>query len=334
MKALITGGAGYIGSTVASACLDEGIAAIIVDDLSTGRREFVRNREFFFGDVADAALMSRIFTEHPDIFAVVHCAAKTVVPESVTKPLLYYRNNLHGLTNILQSMADHGCDRFVFSSSASIYAPAADLSVDEDSPLAPTSPYARTKYLSELILADVAAASPLRALSLRYFNPIGADPKLRTGLQTATPTHALGKLIEAYRGQCPFEITGVDWPTRDGSGLRDYVHVWDLARAHVATLQRFDTLFGDGVTSRAINLGTGSGTTVRELVAAFERATGASLSTVEAPRRPGDVAGCYTRSDLALEALGWSPRLSVEDGIRDSLAWAQRRAEVLAAAYA
>lgn len=334
MKALITGGAGYIGSTVASACQDEGIVPIIVDDLSTGRREFVFDREFFFGDVADPQLMGRIFAEHPDIFAVVHCAAKIVVPESVAEPLLYYRNNLHGLTNILQSMANHGCQRFLFSSSASIYAPGADLSVDEKSPLAPTSPYARTKYMSELILADVAAASSLRSLSLRYFNPIGADPALRTGLQTAAPTHALGKMIEAYQGQDSFKITGVDWPTRDGSGIRDYIHVWDLARAHAAALHRFDTLFGDGVTSRSINIGTGSGTTVRELVAAFERATGASLHAVEAPPRPGDAAGCYTRSELAFEALGWAPERSIEDGIRDSLAWARRRAEVLADAYA
>ena len=334
MKALITGGAGFIGSTVASACLDVGIVPVIVDDLSTGRQEFVFDRAFYRGDVADPLLLARVFAEHPDIFAVVHCAAKIVVPESVAQPLDYYRNNLYGLMNVLQSMADSGCHRFLFSSSASIYAPGADLSVDESSPLAPTSPYGRTKYMSELILSDVAAAGPLRALSLRYFNPIGADPSLRTGLQNATPSHALGKMIEAYQKGRPFNITGVDWPTRDGSGIRDYIHVWDLARAHVAALRRFDALFPAGVTSRAINLGTGSGTTVRELVAAFDRATGASLDVVEAPPRPGDVAGCFTRSEIALRDLGWRSERGIEDGIRDSLAWVQRRANVLVDAHA
>jgi UDP-glucose 4-epimerase len=330
VKALVTGGAGFIGSTIASACLDEGIVPVIVDDFSTGRREFVEDRTFYAGDVADPGLMARIFAEHPDIFAVVHCAAKIVVPESVEQPLEYYRNNLLGLMNVLRCMADHGCHRFLFSSSAAIYAPGADLSVDEGSPLAPTSPYGRTKYMSELILADVAAAGSLRSLSLRYFNPIGADPSLRTGLQGATPSHALGKMIEAYEHGRTFQVTGVDWPTRDGSGIRDYIHVWDLARAHVAALQRFDSLFASGATSRAINIGTGEGTTVRELVAAFDSAVGTTLDVVEAPPRPGDVAGCYTRSDIALNDLGWRPEHSIEDGIRDSMAWAKRRPKVLA----
>lgn len=260
---------------------------------------------------------------------MVHCAAKIVVPESVAQPLDYYDNNIGGLVGVLRSMQRHGCHRFLFSSSASIYAPGGDFSVDENSPLVASSPYGRTKYVSELILSDVAAASALRSLSLRYFNPVGADPLLRTGLQNATPSHAVGKMIEAYQRRETFTITGVDWPTRDGSGIRDYIHVWDLAKAHVAALQRFDSLFPDGVTSRAINVGTGIGTTVRELATAFSRATGDPLTVVEGPPRPGDAAGCYTRSEIAQRELGWSPERSIEEGILDSLAWAERCTKVL-----
>lgn len=329
VKALITGGAGFIGSTIASACLDAGHTPVVLDDLSTGRQEFVAGRPFYPGDVRDGDLVHRVFDEHPDIEAVVHCAARIVVPESMADPLGYYANNVGGLVGLLGHLAEVGCRRVVFSSSASIYAPSDDLTVDESSPLAPTSPYARTKMVDELVLADTAASSDLRVVSLRYFNPVGADPSMRTGLQVPEPSHALGRLIQAHQQGRPFTVTGVDWPTRDGSGIRDYLHVWDLAQAHVAVLGRFDTLVTDELPSRAINLGTGTGTTVRELVAAFERVTGAALDVVEGPPRPGDVAGCYTLSDVAARELGWATGLGLDVAISHSLEWARRRPGLL-----
>ncbi|CAM5663905.1 UDP-glucose 4-epimerase GalE [Streptomyces spiroverticillatus] len=174
----------------------------------------------------------------------------------------------------------------------------------------------------------MAVAGPTKVVSLRYFNPIGADPQLRTGLQLRKPSHALGAMIDTHRSGGTFHITGTDWPTRDGSGVRDYVHVWDLALAHVAALRRFDTVTASDP-YRVINLGTGNGTTVRELVTAFEQVTGEPLNVAEAGPRPGDTAGAYTSSTRAYDLLGWKPTLSVEEGIRDSLRWVEKRDEVL-----
>lgn len=183
MKVLVAGGAGFIGSTVVSACLDDGLVPVILDNLNTGRREFTRDRIFYQGDIADGALIDRIFADHPDITAVVHAAALIVVPESVAQPLRYYRENVGKSVDFLDHLLRNGCQRVLFSSSAAIYRPGEDFSVDENSDLEPTSPYGRTKAMLETILADTAAATDLRALSLRYFNPIGADPTMRTGLQ-------------------------------------------------------------------------------------------------------------------------------------------------------
>ncbi|MGW3180115.1 UDP-glucose 4-epimerase GalE [Kitasatospora sp. NPDC001119] len=325
-KVLITGGAGFIGSTVASALLDRGITPVVLDDLSRGRTEFVADRLFYRGDIADAALLDRIFAEHPDIDATVHCAAKIVVPESVAKPLYYYRENVAKTVELLDALQRHGCTRVVFSSSASIYAPTPDARVDESSPVDAGSPYARTKQMMEQVLQDWTrgeGAERQRVIALRYFNPIGADPQLRTGLQDLRPTHALGKLIEAHTTGTPFTVTGTDWATRDGSGIRDYVHVQDLAEAHVAALLRFDEVIAPGVADRyrVINVGTGDGTTVRELIAAFEQAVGASLDVREAGPRPGDVIGCYAVVDTARDLLGWQPRRGIAEGVADALAW-------------
>lgn len=329
MKALITGGAGYIGSTVASACLDAGITPVIVDDLSRGQREFAAGRAFYIGDVADGDLIDRVFRDHPEILAVVHCAARIVVPESVAQPLQYYQNNVCKGIDLIGHVVRNGCTRLIFSSSASIYAPGADFSVDESSPVDPQSPYAATKMMLERILADATAACPLRVISLRYFNPVGADPQLRTGLQNPSPTHAMGKLIEAYETGEPFTITGTDWPTRDGSGIRDYIHVWDLALAHVRALQRFDEVLPSTCGYEVINLGTGTGTTVRELVVAFQGAVGDALQVLESGPRPGDTVGCFTHSNKARALLGWTAQKTDKDGVLDSLAWARKRREVL-----
>ena len=325
MEVLIAGGAGYIGSTIASACSDAGISPVILDSLATGRREFTAGRAFYEGDIADGALIDRIFAEHRGINAVIHCAALIVVPDSVADPVGYYRANVAKSLEFAAHLLRNGCERLIFSSSAAIYRADEDLSVDEDSAIDPQSPYARTKAVCEAMFADIAASQSIRVLSLRYFNPIGADPKMRTGLQLRRPTHALGKMIQAAGEGSPFLITGTDWPTRDGSGLRDYVHVWDLATAHVAALTRFDALPGP-VT--VINLGSGAGTTVRELLAEFNRVAGHPVAARAAGRRPGDTAGAYTRIDRAGRLLGWQPQYDLAEGIRHSLQWAALRAEV------
>jgi UDP-glucose 4-epimerase len=321
MKVLITGGAGYIGSTIASACADAGHEPVIVDDLSRGLRSFAERFAFYEGDYADRTLVRRVLAEHPDIAAVVHCAASVVVPESIADPLAYYANNIAGLPGFLAELQTSGCRRLVFSSTAALYGePDAGLVVTETSVVTPESPYAASKQMAERILADVAAATDLRAVSLRYFNPIGADPQLRSGLPRLRSAAVLGRILAASEDGVPFTVTGVDWPTRDGSGLRDYVHVWDLARAHVAALERFDALTAEQP-YRVVNLGTGRGTTVFELIAAFERVTGTQLDVVRGPRRPGDVIGACASADLAASLLGWRAELSIDQGIADALAW-------------
>ena len=184
----------------------------------------------------------------------------------------------------------------------------------------------------ERILRDFAATGDMNVIALRYFNPIGADPAMRSGLQDPKPTHALGKMIEAYQNQGVFTVTGIDWPTRDGSGLRDYVHVWDLARAHVAALQNFDKVIASSAIDGfdIINLGTGTGTTVFELVDAFKDATGKPLDVKTAPPRLGDVAGCATLTAKAEQLLDWRAELSIADGVKDSLKWAEKLPSILA----
>jgi UDP-glucose 4-epimerase len=334
LKVLIAGGAGYIGSTIASACSDVGITPVILDNLVTGRREFAAGRDFYEGDIADGKLADRVFTEHPDIDAVIHCAALIVVPDSVANPVGYYRANVTKSLEFIAHLLRNGCGRLIFSSSAAIYGASADLTVDENSPIDPQSPYGRTKATCEAMFADIAATQPIRVLSLRYFNPIGADPKMRTGLQLPKPTHALGKMMQALEAGVPFEVTGTDYPTRDGSGIRDYIHVWDLATAHIAALRRFDELLAPAGGYGVINLGTGNGTTVRELLDAFNSVANAPIKARDAERRPGDVAGAYTRTDRAAKLLDWQPQYGIADGIRHSLQWAAIRDEVLSGAAA
>lgn len=328
MKVLITGGAGYIGSTIASACEDAGHEVVILDDFSTGRREFVGNRPVYEGDYADRSLLNRLFTEHA-IDAVVHCAAKIIVPESVVDPLSYYENNVTKTISLLHAMRVNFVTRLLFSSSASIYAPNEDFIVTEESPLSPGSPYARTKFMIEMILEDAVHAShDLAVLSLRYFNPIGTDPKMRSGQQLAKPSHVLAKLLEAWSNDEEFTVTGVEWPTRDGSGIRDFIHVWDLALAHVAALEHFDEATAEN-RYQVFNIGTGNGTTVKELAASFEEISGKPLRVKYGPPRPGDVAGVYTTSTKAKEILGWEAQLSEAEAVRDAINWLPERRQML-----
>jgi len=334
MKILISGGAGYIGSTVASALEDNGHTPIILDSLVTGREEFTRGHIFYKADIADHAALEKIFKEHPDIKATLHCAARIVVPESVAQPYLYYRENVAKSVEFFHILHELGCDKLVFSSSASIYDLVPGFMVNEESPLNPNSPYARTKFMMEMVLKDFCSAYGMHGIALRYFNPIGADPKMRSGIHVKEPSHVLGKLVDTAQGRlAEFPITGTQYETRDGTGIRDYIHIWDLARAHVLALTNFDQVF-----SRAgnppdnylvVNLGTGHGVTVLELVTAFERVYGQIIQKRRMPPRPGDVAGAYANADTALRLLGWKAEMSIDDGIRDALKWGEIRQERL-----
>jgi UDP-glucose 4-epimerase len=331
MKVLVTGGAGYIGSTTAKALEEAGHTPVILDSLLTGPLAFVRDRIFYEGDIADRALVRRVFEEHPDIEATIHMAARIVVPESVEKPYEYYRDNVAKSLELFDELNALGKGRVLFSSSASIYALKDDFEVAEGDRLEPASPYARTKRMMEEILQDMALATGLRAIILRYFNPIGSDPDLESGIYAKEPSHVLGQLVMAARGQKDsFTITGTDHPTRDGTGIRDYIHVWDLARAHVRAIERFDEVIAAaGTPSVVINVGTGSGVTVRELVTAFQNVFGQEVPVTEAPPRPGDAVGAFANVDRSDRLLDWRTELSLEDAIASALAWGAKRQEIL-----
>lgn len=331
-KVLVTGGAGYIGATICSALQDSGWTPVILDDLSSGPRSFTDGRIFYEGDIADKNLLKKIFTEQGSIEATIHCAARIVVPESVAQPELYYRENVSKSVELFAALRDLGCKKIVFSSSAAIYDVVEGFMVQESSPLRPLSPYSRTKFMMEWILQDYCAAYDVRGISLRYFNPIGADPKLRTGPYINNPTHILGRMLTVAAGRDPvFEITGTDWPTRDGSGVRDYIHVWDLARAHVHAVEHFDSAFAkpqphgaEHRNYRVINLGSGRGVTVFELVDAFEKVIGKPLPKKTSPRRSGDVAGSFASSETAMSLIQWKAEFSTEQAISDAISWSRK----------
>lgn len=324
MKILVTGGAGYIGSTVCSALLDRGHVPVILDSLVQGCRAFTEGRIFYEGDIADEALLRRILSEHPEIKHAIHLAGYISVPESVADPYAYYMNNVSKSAVLFKTLSELDCPNIIFSSTASVYGAADGHMVTESDPVAPGSPYGRTKRMIEIILEDFCAAYGMRGLSLRYFNPIGADPDMRTGAYAETPSHILGVLLRAAATGGVFPLTGVDWPTRDGSGIRDYIHVWDLAMAHIHAVERMDDVFvqtGGALPFAVINLGTGRGVTVREFVRAFETVTEKEVPVQELPPRPGDVAGAYANADTALALLGWKAELSLEQGMSDALRW-------------
>lgn len=332
MKILITGGAGYIGSTICSALEDFGHTPIILDSLVNGRREFTEKRLFYCGDISDRTLLETIFTQHPDIYAVVHCAALIFVPESVEKPYEYYTENVSKSIEFFKILSELNATRVVFSSSASIYDVVPNFVVTEKSTIKPGSPYAKTKYMMEMVLEDYCHAYSLKGISLRYFNPIGADPKMRSGPYMKNPSHVLGKLVQAANIESSeFKITGINWPTRDGSGIRDYIHIWDLAMAHVKAIENFDSAFENGKNGNylCLNLGSGNGVTVKELVSAFEEVYGKKLSKSESDPRPGDVAGSYANAQKAHELIGWKTQKTIQDAISDALKWDQEKSKIL-----
>ena len=314
MKILVTGGAGYIGSTICSALEDTGHTPVILDSLVTGREEFTRGHIFYRADIGDRGAV--------------------VVPESVAKPLEYYRENVVKSMNFFYQLSELGYPRVVFSSSAAIYDVVPGFMVTEESPLKPNSPYSRTKYMMEMVLKDFTRAYGMKGIALRYFNPIGADPQMRSGMHVEKPSHILGKLVEVALGDSSeFHITGTTWPTRDGTGIRDYIHVWDLARAHINAVERFDAVIAAdadaGTPYAVINLGTGRGVTVREMVEAFEKVYGQEIKKADKPPRPGDVAGAYANANKARDLLGWTAEKPIEEGIADALRWGEIREEIL-----
>lgn len=331
IKMLITGGAGYIGSTIASCLLDRGHTPIILDSLVKGRREFTVNRIFYQGDIADSGLLKQIIEEHPSIDYVIHCAALTVVSDSIKEPYSYYRENITKSLEMFKALYELGIMKIILSSSASIYQASHDFRVDETTSVEAICPYAYTKISTERILEDFCVAYQMKGIALRYFNPIGADPKLQTGPYDKTPTHLLGNLIEvASKRKAFLEINGANWQTRDGTAIRDYVHVWDLAEAHVLAIEKFDAIVqNENHNYTVINLGSEQGVTVKEFVSIFEKVHGKQLTKKVAGPRLGDRVGAYAISSKAKKQLGWKPDKSLEDGIRDALSWNDKRREML-----
>lgn len=329
-RVLVTGGAGYIGSHAVLALLDAGIEVVVLDDLSTGVREAVPpGLRFVRGSTGDAALLGGLLRRHR-VSAVLHFAASLVVPESVARPLDYWRNNVANTLVLAQACVEAGVERLVFSSTAAVYGQPADPLVSEDTPCAPINPYGASKLAAERALSDAAAAHGLRVVALRYFNVAGADPAGRAGQRRPGATHLVKVACEAALGKRPaVDVFGTDYPTPDGTGVRDYIHVTDLARAHVEALRHL-MMGGEGLT---LNCGYGRGHSVLDVLRAVERASGRPVPARFAPRRAGDPPALVARADRVRDALGWRPALDDLDGIVSSaLAWEDRLARLPAAA--
>ncbi|MEQ8346480.1 MAG: UDP-glucose 4-epimerase GalE [Sneathiellaceae bacterium] len=304
-RILVTGGAGFVGSHVCKALAGAGLVPITYDDLSGGNKEAIRWGPLVTGDLADRDKLDFAMTRFKPR-AVIHLAGVIAAGESVADPAKYYRINVVGSLELLGAMRRHGVDAAVFSSSAAVYGDAAEMPVTEDAAIQPTSPYGRTKAAVEGLLQDYVAYG-LRSISLRYFNAAGADPDGELGELHEPETHLIPLVLEAAAGiRDVFEIYGTDYPTPDGTCIRDYVHVSDLARAHVLALERLARPGRAG--AEAFNLGSGKGASVQEVIAATERVTGLVPPTRNGPRRPGDPARLVADPTRAMQQLGWQPR--------------------------
>jgi UDP-arabinose 4-epimerase len=318
---LVTGGAGYVGSHACKALAVAGYRPVVYDNLSRGHAAAVRWGPFVEGEVADGARLAAALRRHRAA-AVMHFAAFAYVGESVADPALYYANNVGGTLALLAAMREAGVGRIVFSSTCAVYGAPAAVPICESAAKAPLSPYGETKLAIERALHWYAQAYGLRYAALRYFNAAGADPEGETGEDHAPETHLIPLVLRAARGSGPpVEIYGTDYPTPDGTAIRDYVHAADLADAHVRALGHLLAGGGDA----AVNLGTGRGHSVREVIAAAERVGGRSVPHREAARRPGDPPELVADAAQARALLGWQPRLSdLDTMIRTALAWESR----------
>ena len=317
---LVTGGAGYIGSHIALALLDRGDAVVVLDNLSTGNRWLVPDGAMFIeGDCGDAALVTRAVAAH-GITAIIHCAGVISVPESVAEPLHYYDINVGAAVRLFAAATAAGVRHLIFSSTATVYGDVVAERLCETLPLAPVSPYAASKAMVERILADLAATGAANVAVLRYFNVAGADPAGRSGQVSKDATHLIKIAAQAALGLRPsIAVTGSDFETEDGTGVRDYIHVSDLAAAHLAAL---DALVANPTESLTLNVGYGHGASVLAVLDAVDRVTNTPLTRVSAPRRPGDVARLVADVTAIRRRLGWTPKYDdLERIVGDAIAW-------------
>jgi UDP-glucose 4-epimerase len=322
MTTLVTGGAGYIGSHTVYALLERGEKVVVLDDLSAGKRSQVGEAAAFVkGDIADRPLVEKTIKEN-GIDAIIHFAGSIVVPESVADPLGYYDNNVVKSRELIASCLATGVKNFIFSSTATVYAADAKQPLAEDERKAPISPYARSKLMTEWMLEDVSRAHDFRYHVLRYFNVAGADAQGRCGQSSPLATHLIRRAAQVVLGRVShLDIFGTDYPTPDGTGVRDYIHVSDLASAHLLALDALRA----GAASTSYNCGYGRGLSVREVVEGVERVTGKPLPVREGPRRPGDPPTLISDPSRIKAALGWKPEHDDLDGIiRSAIAWERR----------
>ena len=323
LPVLITGGAGYIGSHAVLAFRDAGWPVVVIDNLVTGFRAAVPDDvPFVEGNIDDAALVAATIAEH-DISAIVHFAGSVVVPESVSDPLKYYLNNTVRTRALLEAAVTAGIPHFLFSSTAATYGIPDVIPVCEDSPTVPINPYGMSKLMTEAMLRDTAAAHPMNYAALRYFNVAGADPAGRAGQSTAGATHLIKIAAEAATGKrSHVSVFGSDYDTPDGTGVRDYIHVSDLAEAHVAALEK---LIASPTESHIMNAGYARGFSVNEVLDAVDRVTNMKLDRRMEPRRAGDPDALVADNARILATLNWQPKRADLDGIvKDALAWERR----------
>ena len=315
---LVTGGAGYIGSHVVRQLGEAGEQIVVLDNLSTGFKSAVLCGDLVVGDTGDKELVSRLLADY-NVDTVMHFAAHTIVPESVENPLKYYGNNTCCSRNLLECSSQAGIRNFIFSSTAAVYGIPPDGKATESSPTAPINPYGSSKLMTEWMLRDLSAATDMSHVALRYFNVAGSDPECRIGQSTAKATLLTKVACEAAVGKRDqLYVFGTDYPTPDGTGLRDYIHVEDLARAHLDAL----TYLRNGGESTTLNCGYGYGYSVREVIAAVEKANAAPLNVIEAERRAGDPPELVAVADKIRSTLGWQPAHEDLDLIvRSSLNW-------------
>ena len=318
---LIVGGAGYIGSHINKFLNQQGKETLVLDNLSYGHEEFVKWGEFIEGDLSDETLLSNIFEKYP-IDAVMHFAAFTYVGESVENPQKYYKNNLINTLNLLNVMKDHQISKFIFSSTCAVYGQPEKLPLSEDHPLNPVNPYGNSKLMVEKILEDYSQAYDFNYVSLRYFNAAGADPDMEIGEWHQPETHLIPLVLDAASGRRnSVSIYGTNYPTPDGTCIRDYIHVLDLAQAHNKALDYLN----EKNDSQVFNLGNGNGFSVKEVIKTCQEVTGQDINVIKDLPRPGDPPILVGSSQKAREVLGWSPQwTSLKDIISSAWDWHQK----------